>query len=115
MTLRLGMVTIDCADPQRLARFWIEALGLNIGADYGEFLFLTDSEGGVQIGIQQVPEPRGGKNRVHLDLSTEDRAAEVARLVSLGATEVSEHEMPGLSWTILTDPEGNQFCVGSPH
>ncbi len=109
------MVTIDCTDPQRLSGFWIEALGLRVGADYGEFLFLTDPEGGVQLGLQHVPEPRGGKNRLHLDLVTEDRAGEVARLVSIGATELTEHEMPGLSWTVLADPEGNQFCVGGEH
>jgi hypothetical protein len=59
-----------------------------------------------------VAEPTAGKNKVHLDLRGSDRASEVARLLSLGATAVAEHSVPGLSWTVLADPEGNLFCVG---
>ncbi len=55
-----------------------------------------------------------GKNRVHFDSHVPDRLAEVARLVSLGATEVGVHNVPGLTWTVLADPDGNQFCVGQP-
>jgi predicted enzyme related to lactoylglutathione lyase len=64
-----------------------------------------------------MPEPKVGKNRVHVDFTTEDREAEVARLVELGAT-VSYDQVgvvPGLDWTTLADPEGNVFCVGEPH
>lgn len=106
------MVTIDCTEPQDLLRFWTEALRLEVGADYGDYIVLNDPEGDVRIGLQRVPEPRGEKNRLHLDLVTGDMPGEVARLVSLGATEISEHEMPGMGWTVLADPEGNQFCVG---
>lgn len=114
MTLELGMITIDCVDPQRLAGFWTEALGVRVAQDYGDFLFLAPArEGGTKLGFQRVPEPRSGKNRVHVDLGASDLAAEVKRLVALGASEVAEHAMPGLDWTVLTDPEGNEFCVGS--
>ncbi|MFC4000720.1 VOC family protein [Prauserella oleivorans] len=115
MTLELGMVTIDCADARTLADFWAKALGVEVAADYGEFVMTTPTPSGTRIGLQQVPEPRAGKNRVHVDLVTADRQAEVARLVGLGATAIAEHTMPGLSWTVLTDPEGNEFCVGSEH
>lgn len=115
MTLRLGMVTIDCENPRTLAGFWTRALGVEVSADYGEFMLLGDPEKGVLLGLQQVPEPRSGKNRIHVDFGTDDRAAEVARLVGLGAREIAEHEVPGLSWTVLADPEGNQFCVGDHH
>lgn len=112
MALKLGMITIDCANPQGLAAFWTEALGVEVEQDYGEFVFLgVQAEGGVRLGLQRVPEPRTGKNRVHVDMQAEDRAAEVARLVSLGAAEVEQHELPGLTWTVLADPEGNEFCV----
>jgi predicted enzyme related to lactoylglutathione lyase len=60
-----------------------------------------------------VPEKRTGKNRVHLDFGTNDRLAEVDRLTGLGATVVEEHTVPGLTWSVLRDPEGNEFCVGS--
>lgn len=113
MALNIGMVTIDCANPQRLAEFWTAALGLEVLVDYGEYMVLgTPGSDGVSIGLQQVPEPRVGKNRLHLDLRGEPRAVAAERLVALGATLVEEHEMPGLSWTVLTDPEGNMFCVG---
>jgi predicted enzyme related to lactoylglutathione lyase len=52
---------------------------------------------------------------VHVDLRADDRAAEVARLTGLGASVVAEYALPGLWWTVLADPEGNEFCVGSHH
>ncbi len=110
MTLSINTVTIDCADPQSLAGFWTAALGTTVAGDYGEFVFLAGTPG---LGLQKVAEPRAGKNRVHLDLHTDDRAAEVARLTGLGASVLAEHSAPGLWWTVLSDPEGNEFCVGS--
>jgi len=113
MAIRMGMITIDCADPRGLAGFWTAALGTKVDQDYeGEFLILAPVEGGLPLALQKVPEPRAGKNRVHVDFGGDDRAAEVKRLVELGAKEVAEHEVPGLAWTVLTDPEGNEFCVG---
>jgi catechol 2,3-dioxygenase-like lactoylglutathione lyase family enzyme len=111
MTMQMGGITIDCAAPQQLAEFWAAALGVTDVRDYGEYVLLL---GEPYVGLQRVPEPRSGKNRVHIDFRTDDRTAEVARLVGLGATEVEEHAMPGLAWTVLQDPEGNEFCVGTP-
>ncbi|MFD9888937.1 VOC family protein [Amycolatopsis sp. NPDC059027] len=114
MTLTMGMITIDCADPPKLASFWTRALGTEIDQDYGFFLTLKPpAQGGLVLGFQQVPEPRKGKNRVHIDFGTSDRKEEIARLVALGADEHETHELPGLTWTVLTDPEGNEFCVSS--
>ncbi|MFJ6672467.1 VOC family protein [Actinosynnema sp. NPDC091369] len=113
MTLTIGMITIDTADPRRLAAFWAEALGTTVRHDWGEFLVLAPpAGGGPQLGLQRVDDPTPGKNRVHFDAHVPDRATEVARLVALGATEVGEHTVPGLTWTVLADPDGNQFCVG---
>ncbi len=108
MALSIGMVTIDCSDPQSLAGFWTAALGTTVAGDYGEFVQLT---GTPTLGLQKVSEPRTGKNRVHLDLHTDDRAWEVARLTGLGASMLAEGSAPGLWWTVLADPEGNEFCV----
>jgi predicted enzyme related to lactoylglutathione lyase len=114
MAIQMGMITIDCADPRDLARFWTAALGTTVAQDYeGEFLILAPPPGGLSLGLQRVPEPRAGKNRVHIDFGGDDRGAEVKRLVELGAKEVAEHEVPGLAWTVLTDPEGNEFCVSA--
>ena len=113
MGLTVGQVTIDCADPQKLAGFWSAALGVGVQADIGDYVVLQrPADGGAALGLQRVPEPRAGKNRVHVDLSGGPRATEVPRLVGRGATVIGEHEVPGLRWTILADPEGNQFCLG---
>ncbi|HWH00694.1 MAG TPA: VOC family protein [Pilimelia sp.] len=114
MALTAHMVTIDCADPVRLAGFWSDAAGYRITWDQagGEFLVLGPVAGdGVSLGLQRVPEPRAGKNRVHVDWSASDRRAEVERLRGLGARVLGEHAVPGLAWTVLADPEGNEFCV----
>jgi predicted enzyme related to lactoylglutathione lyase len=113
MAMTMEMVTIDCPEPRRLATFWAAALDPTVAADYdGEYLILAGKDGRPMVGLQKVPEGKSGKNRVHLDFSTDDRAAEVSRLLGLGATQIAEHSMPGLGWTVLTDPEGNEFCVG---
>ena len=114
MALTARMVTIDCADPASLAKFWKEAAGYDVLADYdGWFMVLGPSEdrGAVRIGLQKVAEAKAGKNRVHIDWVADDRAAEVARLTALGATVLSEQTTPGLAWTVLADPDGNEFCV----
>lgn len=112
VTVHLAMITIDCADPRRLAEFWTKALDTTVAQDFGgEFLVLAPPGGGLPLGLQRVPEPRAGKNRVHIDFGSEDREREVKRLVGLGAAERGEHEVAGFAWTVLSDPEGNEFCV----
>ena len=107
------MVTIDCRDPRGLARFWTEAVGYQVRADYPEFVLLEPAGGdSIALGLQKVPDPTPGKNRVHIDYEADDPQAEIARLVSLGARQLAEHEVPGLRWTVLADPEGNHFCIG---
>ncbi|ANZ38411.1 glyoxalase [Lentzea guizhouensis] len=113
MSLTIAMITIDTGDARKLADFWTAALGTAVQNDWGEFIVLAPTTpGGPALGIQQVPDATPGKNRVHLDTHVPDRLAEVARLVELGATEVGVHSVPGLVWSVLTDPDGNQFCVG---
>ncbi|HET6212174.1 MAG TPA: VOC family protein [Micromonosporaceae bacterium] len=117
MALTVGMVTIDCAYPRKLVDFWTQALGYEVLFGSDEYIVLQAGSGGggPRLGLQRVPEPRVGKNAVHLDLSTDDRAAEVSRLTKLGATIVDEkHAVPGYAWTVLADPEGTVFCVGAP-
>ncbi len=113
MALNVAMVTIDCGDPDRLAQFWSAALQVPIQGAFGDFVFLAaPADGGPRIGLQKVPEPRTGKNRWHVDLTGEARATAVPRLQKLGASVVAEHEGPGLVWTVMSDPEGNHFCIG---
>jgi predicted enzyme related to lactoylglutathione lyase len=70
-----------------------------------------------QVGYMfiQVPEAKMAKNRVHLDFDSADVATEVARVVALGATHIHDKAEFGMQWTTLADPEGNEFCIGSPH
>jgi catechol 2,3-dioxygenase-like lactoylglutathione lyase family enzyme len=115
MTIEMGGVTIDCTDPRALAEFWTKALGVHVEHDFGgEYLVLSrTAEGAPNVCLQRVDEPNAGKNRVHIDFRSSEREAEVKRLVGLGATEVAEHTVPGLTWTVLQDPAGNEFCVGA--
>ncbi|MBM7860032.1 VOC family protein [Lentzea nigeriaca] len=113
MSLTIAMITIDTGDARKLAEFWTAALNTTVQGDWGEFIVLApNSEHGVALGLQQVPDATPGKNRVHFDSHVPDRKAEVARLVGLGATEVAVHSIPGLVWSVLADPDGNEFCVG---
>lgn len=118
MALTVDLVTIDCADPSALADFWTKALGYAVAYDDGSYLLLAPPGGaegtpGVRLGLQRVPEPTPGKNRVHLDLRATDRAAEVEWLVGIGAAVIDEQVTSGFSWTVLADPAGTMFCVGS--
>ena len=113
MTLRVDIVTFDCGDPAALADFWSKATGGSIAAELPGFILLDAAQVGIpHLAFQRVPEEKRTKNRVHIDFRTEDRTAEVERLVGLGASVVEEHRVPGFDWTVLRDPEGNEFCVG---
>ncbi len=102
-------ITIDCEDPQRLAGFWTIALD-GFMADEGGTVLKSDS--GLMISFQKVPEPKTAKNCMHLDLITKDPKGEIFRLERLGAKVVEEKEEGGRQWVVMSDLEGNEFCVG---
>ena len=111
-------VVLDTVDPRALAGFWCEALGYREAGDLGTFLVLAPEQGdeGPVVILQRVPEPRNGKNRVHLDLHPPDADAHVARLEGLGARRVGDpvtelEATLGVRWQRMADPEGNEFCV----
>lgn len=112
MDLSLRAVTIDASDPQSLARFWSDVTDREIITSRPELARLaSETPGGPVLLFLRVPEDKTVKDRIHLDFETQDRATEVGRVIALGATfhcEVreSEHE-----WTVLQDPEGNEFCI----
>jgi hypothetical protein len=142
MVTRIQIV-VDCADPARLAGFWGAALGYQIQpppegyANWEDFLreigipeedwnnasAIVDPAGTApRIYFQRVPEPKTGKNRLHLDLNRSTREAlrdearllvdrEVERLKGLGARELYRREQRGEYWVTMSDPEGNEFCV----
>ena len=104
-------VTFDCHDPARLAAFWSAATGLDIADDWGDFVRLAPGQGGIRFAFQKVPEEKIAKNRMHLDINSDDMAATVRKLVGLGASIVAERSSGNTSWTVIRDPEGNEFCV----
>ena len=121
--LRAVGVTIDCADPERIADFWQAALGFAKRVGDGH-PYITLSEGGGSsrmlnhLTIQRVPEAKTAKLRAHLDLFAGDMETEVARLAALGASvlvpaaqEIAGHL--GFRATVMADPEGSEFCVVS--
>jgi catechol 2,3-dioxygenase-like lactoylglutathione lyase family enzyme len=113
VSARLHAVTIDCQDARRLADFWARALGGSVReAGNGYVAVDHGPDGSAILLFQPVPEGRVGKNRLHCDLVADDRDAEMSRLVELGATPVEERSDSLFTWWVLTDPEGNVFCLG---
>jgi hypothetical protein len=110
---RIAVVVIDCLDSQPVAEFWMAALEYEVAARDGTWVLLRDPRGeGPPLAIDPVPEPKIVKNRVHLDLSpTTTMEAEVTRLQELGAHVVRVVTQDGSTHTVMTDPEGNEFCV----
>jgi len=105
-------LSIDCADAATLAQFWADVLGRSVSPQpTAEFAAIDASEStqGPRLAFHQVPEAKTVKNRLHLDLISSDFAAESDRLLSLGATHVTDVESGGARWTTFRDPEGNEF------
>ena len=112
MSLTFSDITFDCADPNALADFWANTLDRSIGDHTEDYASLPASTAGEPtLHFIRVPEGKTAKNRIHFDLGTSDRLDEVERLVNLGATALTEHSENGYLWTVLHDPEGNEFCV----
>ena len=122
MAARITELVLDCRDPAGLAAWWAEVLGYEVIG--------TEDDGSVEIGppgqepkgvvptivFGPVPEPTPGKLRLHLDLNATDRDqdAELQRLLALGATRVDVGQGPlsdTMTWHVLADPEGNEFCL----
>ncbi|MEL6893001.1 MAG: VOC family protein [Actinomycetota bacterium] len=120
MSISIGAITMDCDNAVELAAFWSAALDRPIdtgGPGASEFfasIGRDDPAGpGTAMMFIKVPESKTVKNRTHLDLTSDDPAAEVERLVGLGATVIHDKAEWGHEWTTLADPEGNEFCIAA--
>ena len=111
--MHVGSVVIDCNDLPGMLAFWQAALGYVLrDPPEDDWAVLCDAQGRrVNVSLQVVPERRVGKNRLHLDLYTDDQEGEVRRLLTLGATRAGRAREPGDDFILLEDPEGNVFCV----
>jgi predicted enzyme related to lactoylglutathione lyase len=110
---KIGLV-LDSADPDRLAEFWAEALGLQRLGAAGNYVLLASRSGALpELLLQRVGEPKATKNRMHLDIETPDVDSEVERLETIGARRIEDESRVehGNRWVVMADPEGNEFCV----
>jgi hypothetical protein len=114
----MAAVVVDCVDPRAMARFWGEAMDWAVHEVTDEHAVMRSAKGvGPYLEFVRTPDAKTVWNRVHLDLRPypgDDQPAEVARLRALGATDIDigQGDVP---WTVLADPEGNEFCVLTPH
>ncbi len=114
MAARIGNLAFDCVDVLSTARFWSSALGRSLDAgSNAEFAAIGGAEGAREEPawyFNKVPEAKRAKNRVHVDLVDPDPSA-IDKLVALGATVVGNHRVGNHGWTVMQDPEGNEFCI----
>jgi catechol 2,3-dioxygenase-like lactoylglutathione lyase family enzyme len=112
--LRVGSIVIRVDDLRRQTEFWTAALDyLGREENDDDFVLLRPRDGiGPNLSLDRVRSKLQVPPRIHLDLYAEDQAAEVERLIALGATEVHwDKRPPDADYVILADPEGNRFCV----
>ena len=125
---RLADLVLDCPHPASLARFWAEVLDGYAVAPYDDAelerlrsIGVLDPEDdpsvlvegpGPRLFCQRVPEAKSAKNRMHVDLVSDDLDGEIARLLALGATRLDHQPPPGGDGLVaLADPAGNEFCI----
>ena len=127
MAVRWYSTVIDCRDVRAQGNWWAAALGWKKAYESDDEVVLVPQHATIELirstPWEQVPpglvfvrvsDPKTVKNRLHLDLAPhldDDRDAEIGRLIDLGATHVDVGQGPSVSWTVLADPEGNEFCV----
>jgi predicted enzyme related to lactoylglutathione lyase len=115
MANRITSLCIDVTDPDLVAGFWTAVLGWQVTERDEEVLRIMETpDARFAIDFVVVPDgPKQAKNRLHLDVNATDRdqAAELERLLALGARPVDIGQGPDVSWHVLADPEGNEFCL----
>ena len=117
MAVTLHHVVVDTHDLPGLARFWAQVLSWRILSERErEVVIGPDEDAPVGMCFMPVTDEKTVKNRLHLDLTTGvgERDAEIERILALGARRVDVGQTGAESWTVLADPEGNEFCVVRP-
>jgi len=123
MTSRFTEIIVDCRDPKALAEFWCQVLGYEITDEADGLVEIAPGSANVQahgpsptapaIVFVPVPEPKTVKNRWHIDVNPlgVSQEEEVERLLGLGARTIDIGQGDDVSWVVMADPEGNEFCV----
>jgi hypothetical protein len=109
-------VILDCSNPENLMGFWQEALGYRVYYSGPSLAILVPHDVNTSpLLLQRVPEPKAGKNRMHVDIVTEEVEVEVKRLEALGARRLHDgiRTFGPTRWVAMADPENNEFCVST--
>ncbi len=129
MAVRWYTTVVDCHDVAAQARWWGEVLGWRVAYESASEVVIVPPwalDGSSDIPVEKrgpglvfvpVPEGKQVKNRLHLDLAPragDDQAAEVDRLKAMGARTIDVGQPADVGWSVLADPEGNEFCVLTP-
>ncbi|MFF1647021.1 VOC family protein [Streptomyces sp. NPDC058240] len=115
MAVSFYSIVVDTRDLPSLARFWCQVLDWQLLFEAeDEIVIGADKSACPGITFVPVPEGKTVKNRLHIDLAPDDLHAEVERIIGLGARRADIGQQPDVSWVVLEDPEGNEFCVLTP-
>jgi predicted enzyme related to lactoylglutathione lyase len=107
----LHEIVVDCPNPEALARFWQALIGGDVDVESSDWVVLDGDDDGFYIGFQRVPEPKSGKNRIHLDVAVDDLERAIDEAEQLGARTLGAtvDEDDG-AFQVMLDPGGNEFC-----
>ncbi|MCU0267664.1 MAG: VOC family protein [Acidimicrobiales bacterium] len=109
---QLASVVVNVVDLEREKAFWSALLDVAVAQELPGFVWLAPQHvGGISLALQQVEDPKPGRNRVHLDTGVADLDGAQARIEALGGSHVESHEIAGFRWRVMADPEGNEFCI----
>jgi predicted enzyme related to lactoylglutathione lyase len=113
--ITVGSVVINVRDYELQKSFWGAVLGSDVAQEFAPWFvwFVPQHEGGVSVALQTVEEPTEGPRRLHLDTTVPDIASARDRIIELGGSHLDDREMGGFHWTVMADPEGNEFCIAA--
>jgi predicted enzyme related to lactoylglutathione lyase len=114
MPSRLSVVSVDARQPRLVADFWCAVLGWSVTEEDDTGVSIGPPDGsGPTMDVLAVPDPKTVKNRIHFDLRADGttQSEELERLLALGARRVDVGQGPEVTWVVLADPEGNEFCL----
>lgn len=106
-------VVINVRDYEKQKAFWEAVLGAEVAQEFAPFFvwFAPQHPGGVMVALQAVEDPTDGPRRLHLDTTVDDVAQARDRIIELGGSHLADREIEGFGWTVMLDPEGNEFCL----
>jgi predicted enzyme related to lactoylglutathione lyase len=107
----LYAIVLDVNDLERCARFWSEVLGKEISFKSDKYCRIGGGDDPPSLLLPKVPERHEHKNRAHIDLDVTDFGSAVQRVVDLGGTKLDEISEYGITWAVMADPDGNEFCL----